>query len=259
MKSPRDSFIRMDQVTFSYGEQVILNNINLDLEKGSSYAVIGKSGVGKTTLLQLIAGFLKPASGSISINQQDIQVMRRNIAFLLQDLGLFPWQNVAQAVAMPLKLRKYHKREIQEEVIALLRELELEALKGKYPKALSGGEQQRVALARILIGKPDLILMDEPTSSLDAMTKELIQQIILKYQQRLNATMLFITHDIEEAVLLGKNILLLKPEGTFHLINNSFYAAPKAKEQLGFYEKCIEIRKLLMLENKENEIATETF
>lgn len=260
MKSSEDSFIRLDHVTFSYGEQNILKSLDLDMKKGSSYAVIGKSGVGKSTLLHLIAGFLKPLAGSISIDQQEVKTVRRNTAFLLQDLGLFPWQNVTQAVAMPLKLIKgNNSKEIQDKVLTILREMELESLKYKYPKELSGGEQQRVALARILIGEPDLILMDEPTSSLDAMTKELIQKLILKYQQRLQATMLFITHDIEEAVLLGETILLLKPDGTFQRINNSFYAVPNAKEQLGFYEKCIEIRKLLMLENNENETASEAF
>lgn len=247
MSNSEDSFIRLDHVTFSYGEKTILNQVNLKLEKGDSYAVIGKSGVGKSTLLHLIAGFLKPASGRIYMNQQEIKAVRRNTAFLFQDLGLFPWQKVAQAIGMPLQLSRAGKRlEIQERVVDLLREMDLEHLKNKYPRELSGGERQRVALARILITNPDLILMDEPTSALDAMTKEQIQQLILKYQQKLKATMLFITHDIEEAVYLGKYILLLKPGGTFQIINNSFYAVPRAREQLGYYEQCIEIRKLLM-------------
>lgn len=246
MKRAEDSFIQLEDVTFSYGEKNILNNIDLKLEKGASYAVIGKSGVGKSTLLHLIAGFLRPSVGRILINQQEIRTARRNTSFLFQDLGLFPWQNVAQAVAMPLQLNRAVKgTRIQEEVMTLLTEMELEMLRNKYPKELSGGEQQRVALARILITKPDLILMDEPTSSLDAMTKEQIQHLILKYQQKLNATMLFITHDIEEAVYLGKNILLLKSDGTFQSMNNAFYSVPNAREQLGYYEQCIEIRKLL--------------
>ncbi|NLU51623.1 MAG: ATP-binding cassette domain-containing protein [Clostridiaceae bacterium] len=247
MSNAEDSFIRLDDVTFSYREKIILNKVSLKLKKGDSYAVIGKSGVGKSTLLHLIAGFLKPNAGSIYIDQQEIKSVRKNTAFLFQELGLFPWQKVVQAVGMPLHLNKAGKAsEIQNRVLSLLKELDLEHLKNKYPRELSGGEQQRVALARILITNPDLILMDEPTSSLDAMTKEQIQQLILKYQQKLKATMLFITHDIEEAVYLGKHILLLKPGGTFQVIENSFYSVPRAREQLGYYEQCIEIRKLLM-------------
>jgi len=240
------SFIRLDNITFSYGEKTILNKVNLKLKKGESYAVIGKSGVGKSTLLHLIAGFLKPNSGRIYIDQQEIKTIRKNTAFLFQELGLFPWQTVAQAVGMPLQLIKAgNASEIKKRVLSMLKEMNLEHLKDKYPKELSGGEQQRVALARILITNPDLILVDEPTSSLDAMTKEQIQKLILKYQQKLKATMLFITHDIEEAVYLGKHILLLKPGGAFQIIGNPFYSVPRAREQLGYYEQCIEIRKLI--------------
>jgi NitT/TauT family transport system ATP-binding protein len=247
MSSNEESFIRLDNLTFSYGEKMILNKVNLKLEKGASYAVIGKSGVGKSTLLHLIAGFLKPTSGSIYIDQQKIGAVRKNTAFLFQELGLFPWQRVVQAVGMPLRLNNSGKTsEIQNRVLSILKEMDLDHLRNKYPGELSGGEQQRVALARILITNPDLILMDEPTSSLDAMTKEQIQQLIFSYQQKLNATMLFITHDIEEAVYLGKHILLLKPDGTFQIIDNSFYSVPRAREQLEYYEQCIEIRKLLM-------------
>ena len=245
--SSNNDFIQLDNVTFSYGEKIILNKVNLQLKRGDSYAVIGKSGVGKSTLLHLIAGFLKPTSGSIYIDQQEIKTVRKNTAFLFQELGLFPWQKVEQAVGMPLKLNKAGKAsQIQKEVLSLLKEMELEHLRNKYPKELSGGEKQRVALARILITNPDLILMDEPTSSLDAMTKEQIQQLIFKYQQKLKATMLFITHDIEEAVYLGKHILLLMPGGSYRVIENTFYSMPKAKEQLGYYEQCIKIRKMLM-------------
>jgi len=247
MKSFDDSFIRLDNVTFSYGEKIILNDVNLQMEKGASYAVIGKSGVGKSTFLNLIAGFLKPTAGHIYIDQQEVCSVRKNTAFLFQELGLFPWQTVAQAVGMPLHLNKAGKAsQINKRVLSLLQEMELEHLKNKYPAELSGGERQRVALARILITNPDLILMDEPTSSLDAMTKEQIQQLILKYQQKLKATMLFITHDIEEAVYLGKYILFLNPGGSFSVIENSFYSVANAREQLGYYEQCIKIRKLLM-------------
>jgi NitT/TauT family transport system ATP-binding protein len=155
---------------------------------------------------------------------------------------------------MPLHMVKGNKEgKIRDTVEDLLQEMGLSYIKDKYPNELSGGEKQRVALARTLIGKPDLLLMDEPTSSLDAMTKEAIQHLILKYQSKLKATMLFITHDIEEAVLLGEKIILLNPDTTLTIMDNPFYAVSKAKEQIGFYEKCIQIRKLMKLESDYNE------
>lgn len=250
----RDRFVIIEDVSFNFGEQVILNHINLSLSKGTSYALIGKSGVGKSTLLNLVAGFLKPFSGRILIDNHEVKSQRRNTAFLLQDLGLFPWQTIDRAIAMPLELQQGRKDTgIREQVMTILEELGLEDKKDKYPKELSGGERQRVALARTLISKPDLLLMDEPTSSLDSMTKESIQQLILRYHQRLDTTMLFVTHDIEEAVLLGRKILLLNPDGSISVLDNESFAAEKAREQLDFYEKCIQIRKLLKMGSDDDE------
>ena len=241
-----EGFVILQDVSFKYGEQNILNHINLSLSKGTSYALIGKSGVGKSTLLNVVAGFLRPLSGRILIDSLEVKAQRRNTTFLFQDLGLFPWQTIYQAVAMPLELQSGRKDTgIREKVMELLKELGLEAMKDKYPKELSGGERQRAALARTLIGKPDLLLMDEPTSSLDSMTKESIQQLILKYHRKLSTTILFVTHDIEEAVLLGSKILLLNPEGTVSVMDNPGFGTTDAREQLDFYEKCIELRKLL--------------
>jgi len=248
--STNDTFVSLKEVSFSYGNQLILDNIQLSLQKGTSYALIGKSGVGKSTLLNLIAGLVNPTEGIILIDGEEPNKPRQNTAFLFQDLGLFPWQTVFQAIEMPLKLKHtINKTMICEEVMALIKELELDYIVEKYPQELSGGEKQRVALARTLVGKPDFLLMDEPTSSLDAMTKEIIQKLILKFQQKLKATLLFITHDIEEAVLLGEKIILINADATLTVLENSFFALDKAKEQLGFYEKCIQIRKLMMLEN----------
>lgn len=245
-----DTYVDFNDVSFLYGKQLVLNKLQLSLKRATSYALIGKSGVGKSTLLNLIAGFIRPTQGSIVIDGQDLIAPRKTTAFLFQDLGLFPWQTVFQAILMPLKLSNdKNKARSYQEVMALLNEMELKHLKDKYPHEISGGERQRVALARTLIGKPDFLLMDEPTSSLDAMTKEVIQELILKQQQKRKATLLFVTHDIEEAVLLGEKILLLNTDGTIQELDNPFYAVSKAKEQLGFYESCIQIRKTMKMES----------
>lgn len=245
-----ESFVVLDNVSFTFDTQLILNKINLSLTKGTSYALIGKSGVGKSTLLNIIAGFNKPNQGKVIIAGKELKKTRDNTAFLFQDLGLFPWQTVFEAVSMPLKLKKNPKTE---EVMTILKEMELEGLKDKYPHELSGGQKQRVAIARTLIGKPDFLLMDEPTSALDAMTKEHIQQLILRQQQKLKTTLLFVSHDIEEAVFLGEVVLILNKNGAITEIANPYFAQKKAKEQLGFYERCIEIRKLMNVENAVNE------
>lgn len=240
----RKDFIVMEHVSFSYGNQKVLEDVNLSLEQGNSYALIGKSGSGKSTLLNLLAGFQKPDMGSVTINGAILRKPRRETAFLFQELGLLPWQTVYDALAMPLRI-KDRKENIHAEIMELLEQMRLQAHSDKYPQELSGGERQRVALARTLIGEPDLLLMDEPSSALDAMTKEELQSLILGVQHKSKVTMLFVTHDIEEAVILGQTILLLKEDGSVTQLQNPYYSMENAREQLGFYEECIKLRKLL--------------
>jgi ABC-type nitrate/sulfonate/bicarbonate transport system ATPase subunit len=244
-----DTFVRLNDVSFMFKEQSVLNHVNLSIKKGTSYALIGKSGVGKSTLLNLISGFLQPNSGTVTIDGQSVSKTSQHIAFLFQDLGLFPWQTVLESVSMPLKLKgEQNAKYIEKEALNLLKEMELDHLKDKYPHELSGGQKQRVGIARTLIGKPGLLLMDEPTSALDAMTKEYVQHLILKQQQKLQTTTVFVTHDIEEAVFLGEVVLILKEDGTIQQVESQFFAKDHAKEELGFYEACIHIRKLMNME-----------
>ncbi len=243
----KKNFIVMDQVSLDFDRQQVLKEVSLTLEQGVSYALIGKSGSGKTTILNLIAGFLKPDGGTVSINGVKVQKPRRETAFLFQELGLLPWQTVAEAVAMPLKLRG-QKQGIDTAVAELLQKLGLEKHGNKYPQELSGGEQQRVALARTLISEPDIILMDEPTSALDATTKEELQGLIRWEQQKRRATLLFVTHDVEEAVILGQYILILKEDGMIVQLENPYYFTENAREQLGFYGECIKLRGMIKME-----------
>ena len=175
-------FIKLDGVCFAYGKQTVLSDISLTLQRGCTYALIGKSGVGKSTLLNLIAGFSRPDRGAVTIDGAPLQGPRKQTSFLFQELGLFPWQTVKDAVAMPLKIAG--RTNDDSAVLSLLEELHLTHHQNKYPHELSGGERQRVALARTLINTPDLLLMDEPTSALDAMTKEELQALIGRQQQK---------------------------------------------------------------------------
>ncbi|EOR25521.1 ATP-binding cassette domain-containing protein [Niallia alba] len=241
-----DSFVKMEQVTFTYDNNTILNKINLTLKKSKSYALIGKSGVGKSTLLHLLAGLLIPTEGEVLIEGNRIQHPSKDIGFMFQDLGLFPWLKVCDAISMPIKLdKRKSKQEIKEKVTALIREVGLSGMEHKYPAELSGGQKQRVALARTLITEPDLLLMDEPTSTLDEMTKEQIQQLISEQVEKRQTTLLFVTHNIEEAVLLGEYILLLRDNGDIETIANPLFGVDRAKENLSFYKACIDVRKRL--------------
>ncbi len=242
-----EEFILIDHVSYSFGQQEVLKDVHLSLEKACSYALIGKSGSGKSTLLNLIAGFLKPDRGTIRINGRAISGPRRETAFLFQELGLFPWQTVEEAVAMPLKLLGY-KQGSKAVVDEMLKHMRLDNHRKKYPKKLSGGERQRVALARTLISEPELLLMDEPTSALDAMTKEELQGLILGECQKRSSTLLIVTHDIEEAMTLGQYILLLGEDKTVLKLENPYYRIDNPREQLGFYEECIKLRQLLKIE-----------
>ncbi|MBZ9533590.1 ATP-binding cassette domain-containing protein [Cytobacillus oceanisediminis] len=241
-----DSFVKMEQVTFTYDNNTILNKINLTLKKSKSYALIGKSGVGKSTLLHLLAGLLIPTEGEVLIEGNRIQHPSKDIGFMFQDLGLFPWLKVCDAISMPIKLdKRKSKQEIKEKVTALIREVGLSGMEHKYPAELSGGQKQRVALARTLITEPELLLMDEPTSTLDEMTKEQIQQLISEQVEKRQTTLLFVTHNIEEAVLLGEYILLLRDNGDIETIANPLFGVDRAKENLSFYKACIDVRKRL--------------
>lgn len=236
--------ISLDHVCFSFGAGEMIKDVSIGLLKGRTYALIGTSGVGKTTLLNLIAGFLTPDRGVLTIDGSAVTGPRTETAFLFQELGLFPWQTVFDAVAMPLRV--HGKTKIIDDLVwPLLTELHIRQHANKYPHQLSGGEKQRVALARTLVGDPDLLLMDEPTSALDAMTKETLQNLILRQTQKRGATLLFVTHDIEEAVLLGQTILLLNEDGTLSSLDNPCFAMQNPREQLAFYDECIKIRKLL--------------
>lgn len=245
-----DILVRIHDVSFSYEGRRILRNIDLALKKGVSYSLIGRSGTGKSTLLNLVAGLLTPKEGRIEILSAPLKGTRKETAIMFQELALFPWQTVYQAVSMPLKLSgKIEKQEIDRKVTEFLEELGLRKLHNKYPHQLSGGERQRVALARGLIGQPDLLLMDEPTSSLDSITKETIQELIKKQQQKLKATLLFVTHDIEEALVLGERILLLNEDGTVTEVENPCYYTTEQRKSIEFYQQCIYFKELM--EKKE--------
>ena len=207
--------VRINNLSYSMNEKKILNNINLKLEKEKIACILGPSGCGKTTLLKLIAGLSKVQEGEIFLNENlvsssniHLKTEKRKIGFLFQDYALFPHQTVKQNLQFAIKNKSTsHRVEEIMDVIKLSDSLE------KYPHELSGGEQQRVALARSIIAKPDLLLLDEPFSSLDLNLKEEVRDDTLHLLQKSNISVLLVTHDPFEAMFISNQINIMNKNG----------------------------------------------
>ena len=207
--------IEYKNVSKSYGNQDIIKQLDLKIEDGTFLTIVGTSGSGKTTLLKMINGLVKPNQGQILINGQDVQdtdsiELRRNIGYSIQGNGLFPHLTVAENIAYVLNLQKKNQVEIEKVVDEKLAMLGLDIhLKNRYPAALSGGQAQRVGIARALAATPDILLMDEPFGAVDAITRYQLQRELKSLHEETGITVVFITHDITEALGLGTKILVL--------------------------------------------------
>lgn len=209
--------IRFDQVTEAYGEHTVLDKLNLDILSGEFVTVIGSSGSGKTTLLKLINGLLSPTSGTVYIHGIDISkenqnVLRRKIGYVIQGIGLFPHMTVRKNIGyVPGLLNRKNKEQTRTAVERLIRMVGLEEeMLSRYPSELSGGQRQRVGIARALAAEPEILLMDEPFGAVDEITRKMLQSEISRIHQELEVTIVFVTHDIREALTLGSRVLIMK-------------------------------------------------
>ncbi len=216
-----------------------LHDVNFAINSGASCSIIGPSGCGKTTLLFILAGILKPSEGRVQLDAQP-----REVALILQDYGLFPWKTIYENVDLGLRLRGISRSERRGIVLSLLDKLGLRNFAYHYPKQLSGGMQQRVAFARALALKPRILLMDEPLSSLDALTRETLQNFLLRLWKDNGMTMILVTHSIEEAVFLGKEIIVLSPRPghVVKIIENLNAGDENYRTREDFFTKCREVR-----------------
>lgn len=191
----------------SYGALSVLNGIKLDLPAGDTLAVLGRSGCGKTTLLKIIAGLSAPDAGIIRLRGKDITSLppqQRGIVYLYQEPLLFPHLSVFDNVAFGLRLRKIREAEVLQKTQTMLEALELAALAHRKPEALSGGQKQRVSFGRALLVEPAVLLLDEPFGNLDADTRGAMQALFRQRVQDANMATVFVTHDVKEALLVGK-------------------------------------------------------
>ena len=186
-----------------FGNRDVLSDLSFGLDAGSSLSVIGPSGCGKSTLLSMIAGLTASTCGQVMLPPG------WKTAFILQDYGLFPWKNVRDNLALPLELSGKGRSERFRAVSDMLKELSMEGLEMRFPVQLSGGQRQRVAIGRALISRPDLLLMDEPFAALDAITREHLQNLLLAVWQRRRMSFILVTHNVAEAVFLGRFIMVM--------------------------------------------------
>ena len=243
--------IVFSQVSASYddGDEAVLacSNVSFSVEAGQAVALIGPSGCGKSTTVRMAAGLLAPTEGSVLVNGEPVGKPRQATAFIPQDLGLFPWKTVMQNAALGLAIRHVPKAEAHKRAQMALDHVGLSGFEHAYPKALSGGMRQRLALARALAMDADLLLMDEPLSAIDALLRESLQDILLDLWRQRRHTQMLVTHSIEEAVYLGQRILVFsaRPGRIVADIANPGMGCPEWRDSAEFAGRCHEVRTML--------------
>lgn len=242
--------ISIQSLTFEYANHSpLFQNFDWNVSRGETWAILGPSGCGKTTLLYLLAGLKFPASGEVTIHGERITRPRPHSGLILQDYGLLPWSTVRENIALGLKVRKFYGADgkhapegfiPKDNIESWIQRLGLNEAAEKFPGQLSGGQRQRTAIARTLALEPDLLLMDEPFSSLDAVTREDLQNLTLALCEEQGITLIIVTHAIEEAAALGKKILLLDtpPNSVPRIFENPNAGANGYRNNAEFHAVC---------------------
>jgi NitT/TauT family transport system ATP-binding protein len=194
----------------SPGESVqVLEDLHLRVENGQFISIVGPSGCGKTTLLRIIAGLEKASQGKVLLNGKELRAGSDEIGLVFQEYALFPWRTTLQNIEMGLEIRGVAKEERRLAAMEYIKTFDLDGFGNRYPKELSGGMKQRVAIARTLILNPRVVLMDEPFGSLDSQTRNSLQEFLLRVWEKRRDTILFVTHNVDEAVFMSDQILIL--------------------------------------------------
>ncbi len=250
--------ITINDLTFTYrrANTPTFEHFSWQVQRGERWAILGPSGCGKTTLLYLIAGLRLPTSGEVLIDGHPLSRPRPQSGLILQEYGLLPWATVRENVTLGLRIRAFYGSDgvhaprnapPPTDVMPWLRRLGLENLADKYPSQLSGGQRQRTAIARTLVLHPDLLLMDEPFSSLDAITRADLQNLTLELCTEHHLTLFLVTHTIEEAAIIGQKILLLgkPPNRQPRIVENPQAGAPGFRNSPAYNAMCRHLRQQL--------------
>jgi putative spermidine/putrescine transport system ATP-binding protein len=206
------SAVSLSNIVKRFGDYTAVHQMSLDIAEGSFVTLLGPSGCGKTTTLRMIAGLLDPSEGEIAIKGKrvnDVPIHKRNLGLVFQNYALFPHKTVAENVAFGLNYRNVSKDDAKRKVAAALELVQLPDLGARYPKELSGGQQQRIALARAIVIEPDVLLLDEPLSALDANLREDMRVELKRIQQSIGVTTVFVTHDQTEALAMSDQIIVM--------------------------------------------------
>ena len=209
--TPTKGALTLDHVTKLYGDLHAVDDVSLDVAPGEFVTLLGPSGSGKTTTLRIIGGFIQPDAGTVTLDGRDltkVQPYKRDIGMVFQNYALFPHMTAAENVGFPLTMRRVAKAEVKKRALEALALVRLEHLGDRYPKQLSGGQQQRVALARSFSFKPQLLLMDEPLGALDRKLREALQLEVLRISRQLDVTVVYVTHDQEESLVMSDRIAI---------------------------------------------------
>ena len=244
------STVRVEQVDKQYdskqGTVQALADINFEVSPGEFICLVGPSGCGKTTLFRILAGLEPPTSGEVILNGSTVTKPNTDMGIVFQEYHLFPWQTVRENVAFGLKKANVPKDERSQRVQQLIDIVGLEGFEDSYPKELSGGMKQRVALARALAIDPSLLLMDEPFGAVDAQTREMLQDELIDIWRETNKTVLFVTHDVEEAVKLADRVVVMgRNPGSIREIVEIDLVRPRSRADPEFGEYYERVRDLI--------------
>ena len=234
---PSADKVRIEGITVRFSQFTALSNVSLDIADGEFVCLIGPSGCGKTTLLNTIAGFQTASEGTLLVSGRPVSQPGPDRGMVFQEYGLFPWFTVEQNVQYGPRLKGLGRRELQKISDGYLSLVHLEHVAKHFPSQLSGGMRQRVAIARALANKPDIILMDEPFGALDAMTREMLQEELLKIWEVERRTCVFVTHSIDEAIFLADRIVVMAahPGRIARVFHNSM-GRPRNRTSTDYFE-----------------------
>ena len=240
--------IEIRNLSVSYSAQAeksnAIANVSLTVPKGTVCAVIGPSGCGKSTLLKAAAGILQPAKGEILLDGESVSPKRQCIGFMPQSYGLLPWRTAEENIYLGQRIRRNRRENFKAAAQELIQLLGISELMHRFPQELSGGQRQRVALARVFLLQPDILLMDEPFSALDAISRETMQEVFLSLWHQLRVTTILVTHYVEEALYLGNKIVLMgaSPGHIVEELDNPLAGNPELRFVPEFFSKGRELR-----------------